>query len=72
VLATATPGVFNFAWQPYPGSSPLNNYDNAKLLKAWAPGYNPAAQWACIYDAQKSKTVEGKNLFEVIVPLTAQ
>ena len=72
VVATATPGIFEFGWQPWPGFNPMNNYDNAKIVKAWAPGYSPAAQWSCVYDAQKAKTFENKNIFEITVALSPQ
>lgn len=72
VVATATAGEFHFRWEPYPDFSPLNNYDNMKIVKAWAPGYAPAAQWEWIYDAQKARTWELKDSFEITVALSPQ
>lgn len=72
VTATATPGVFEFGWSPYPGVWAFGNWDNMKILKAWAPGYAPKAQWEWIYDAQKAKTVENKAVFDVTIRLTPQ
>jgi hypothetical protein len=72
VTATATPGVFEFSWSPYPGVWVFGNWDNMKILKAWAPGYVAKAQWEWLYDAQKAKTVENKSIFEVTIRLTPQ
>jgi hypothetical protein len=72
VVPGASPGLFEFRWEPYPGFVPLNNYDNAKIIKAWAPGYAPKAQWESIYDAQKAKVVEDKEFFEITIALTPQ
>jgi hypothetical protein len=72
VVATATPGEFEFAWAPYPTHSPLSNYDNAKIVKAWAPGYTAAAQWESVYDAQKARTWDLKDVFEITIALTPQ
>jgi hypothetical protein len=70
VTATGTPGIFNFRWTGAP--APMNSNENAKLLKAFAPGYAPAAQWTTVYDAQKARLIDGQLVFEVIVSLTPQ
>jgi hypothetical protein len=67
VTATA-PGTFQFSWTG--GASTLNEATNAKLLKAFAPGYTAAAQWRTIYDAQASAVVQHQWSWEIVIPLT--
>ena len=69
VLPTSTPGVFEFDWNNGSPASPLSNSDNGKLLKAYATGYQPKAQWEWIYDAQRVKTVENSDVWEITVAL---
>lgn len=69
VMATSTPGVFEFDWTNGSSGSPLSNYENAKLLKAFANGYQPRAQWEWIYDAQRLKTVDNADVWEITVAL---
>jgi hypothetical protein len=69
VSATATPGTFTFTWAPYPHVSVFGNYDNMKILKAWAPGYTAKALWEWIYDAQKARLVDGVTEFQITVSL---
>lgn len=70
VNGTTTPGVFTFKWEPYPYVGIFGNYDNAKILKAYAPGYTPHAQWEWLYDAQREKCYYGRNEFKVTIRLT--
>jgi hypothetical protein len=69
VVPTAAPGVFEFHWTSDSASTPLNNWDNSKLLKAFASGYQPKAQWEWIYDAQRVKTVDNVDVWEITVAL---
>jgi hypothetical protein len=69
VTASSSPGAFTFSWS---GTPPLDNNSNAKLVKAYAPGYNPSAQWITVYDAQAARLIEGKSTFEVTIALTHQ
>ena len=50
-------------------SSPLGGSENGKLLKAFASGYQPKAQWEWIYDAQRVKTVDEADVWHITVPL---
>lgn len=70
VLSGGTPGVYEFNWTPDPQESPLGNWENGKLLKASATGYQPKAQWEWIYDAQRVKTVDNLDVWEITVALT--
>jgi hypothetical protein len=70
VMTTGTPGTYTFAWTGAP--NPLNSAQNAKLVKASAPGYTAAGGWVMIYDAQKAKLVDGRTTFEVTLLLTPQ
>jgi hypothetical protein len=70
VSAGTSGGTFTFAWTGAP--NPLNAAQNAKIVKAYAPGYTPSAGWVTIYDAQKSKIVNGQTVFEVTLQLTPQ
>jgi hypothetical protein len=69
VATTGTPGVFEFNWIGDSTLPPLNNWDNGKLLKAFASGYQPKAQWEWIYDAQRVKTVDNADVWEITVAL---
>jgi hypothetical protein len=69
VVATSTPGVFEFNWTADSSFTPLNDWDNGKLLKAFASGYQPKAQWEWIYEAQRVKTVDNSDLWEITVAL---
>jgi hypothetical protein len=69
VFATSTPGVFEFNWTADSSFTPLNNWDNGKLLKAFASGYQPKAQWEWIYDAQRVKTVDNAEVWKITVAL---
>ncbi|HEV2839747.1 MAG TPA: hypothetical protein VGW39_00335, partial [Chthoniobacterales bacterium] len=69
VVATGTPGVFEFNWTADSSFTPLNDWDNGKLLKAFASGYQPKAQWEWIYDAQRVKTVDNSDVWEITVAL---
>lgn len=69
VVNTGTPGVFEFHWTADSSYIPLNSWDNGKLLKAFASGYQPKAQWEWIYDAQRVKTVENADVWEITVAL---
>ncbi|HKP04322.1 MAG TPA: hypothetical protein VJU77_13295 [Chthoniobacterales bacterium] len=62
-------GAFEFSWMANPTQNPFNNYDNGKLLKASANGYQPATEWEWVYDAQRVKTVEGADVWEITIPL---
>ncbi|HEV2885170.1 MAG TPA: hypothetical protein VGW36_09950, partial [Pyrinomonadaceae bacterium] len=64
-----TSGTFEFSWMGTNTWSPFNSYDNAKLLKAYAPGYQPKAQWEWIYDAQRVKTVDNLDVWNITVAL---
>jgi hypothetical protein len=72
VTPTGTPGVFQFYWTAGAASVPLNNWENGKLLKAFASGYQPKAQWEWIYDAQRVRTVDGSDVWELSVALEPQ
>jgi hypothetical protein len=69
VVATSTPGVFEFNWTADSSFVPLNNWDNGKLLKAFANGYVAKAQWEWIYDAQRVKTLDNSDTWEITVAL---
>jgi hypothetical protein len=69
VVPTSTPGVFEFNWTADASFTPLNNWDNGKLLKAFANGYQSKAQWEWIYDAQRVKTVDNSDVWEITVAL---
>jgi hypothetical protein len=69
IVPTGTPGVFEFDWNNGSPASPLSNADNGKLLKAFAAGYQSRAQWEWIYDAQRVKTVENSDVWEITVAL---
>lgn len=69
-VTPTAPGQFRFSWTG--GPAPFNSNENAKLLKATAPGYAPAAQWSTVYEAQKARLIDGKFSFEIIIPMTAQ
>jgi len=70
VVSTDTPGVFEFNWTADSSYTPLNNWDNGKLLKAFASGYQPKAQWEWIYDAQRVKTVDNADVWQITVALS--
>ena len=67
VLPTGSPGLFEFAWDPYPNISVFSNYEHLKLIKAYADGYEAEATWVSIYDAQQEKMVDGNS--QMIVSL---
>jgi hypothetical protein len=69
VVSTSTPGVFEFNWTADASYTPLNDWDNGKLLKAYANGYPAKAQWEWIYDAQRIKTVDNSDVWEITVAL---
>ena len=69
VVSTGTPGVFEFHWTADSSYVPLNNWDNGKLLKAFASGYQSKAQWEWIYDAQRVKTVDSADVWQITVAL---
>lgn len=69
VVTTGTPGVFEFNWTADSSFVPLNNWDNGKLLKAFADGYQPKAQWQWIYDAQRVKTVDNSDTWTLTIAL---
>ena len=52
--------------------SPLADTANAKLLKAYAPGYQASAQWTTIYEGQTAKLSSGAYTWEITIALTAQ
>lgn len=60
-------GGFVFTWTPYPHISVFSNYDHLKLIKVYAQGYEPAAEWVSIYDCQEAKLVYGMD--RMIVPV---
>jgi hypothetical protein len=62
-------GTFEFSWTGANQWNPFNSYDNAKLLKAYAPGYQPKAQWEWLYDAQRLKIVDNSDVWEITVAL---
>ncbi|MBI5381461.1 MAG: hypothetical protein HZA31_06135 [Opitutae bacterium] len=68
VTAAGPAGLFSFRWTGAP--VPLNSAENAKLIKAFAPGYTPAAQWITVYDAQKARLIDGKSSLEITIALT--
>ncbi len=70
VAPTAVPGVFAFEWKPCRDACMFNSSVNAKILKAYAPGYEPKAQWAWLYDAQREKCFYGRSEFKVTLRLT--
>jgi hypothetical protein len=70
VSATSDPAEFRFPWSPSITNLIIGIYDNAKLVKVWAPGFTAKAQWATFYDAQKTKTIDGSDVFVVTVELT--
>jgi hypothetical protein len=69
VVPTSTPGIFEFNWTADSSFTPLNSWDNGKLVKAYANGYQPKAQWEWIYDAQRVKTVDNSDVWEITVAL---
>jgi hypothetical protein len=69
VLSTGTPGVFEFNWTPDPQETALNDWENGKLLKAFASGYQSKPQWEWVYDAQRVKTVDNLDEWEITVAL---
>ena len=69
VSATGTPGLFQFAWDPYPHISIFGNYDHLKSIKAFADGYEPAATWVSLYDAQYEKLINGNDQMTISVSL---
>jgi hypothetical protein len=69
VVTTGTPGVFEFHWTSGVDPTPLNNWENGRLLKAFATGYQPKAQWEWIYDGQRVKTVDNADVWEITVAL---
>jgi hypothetical protein len=69
VVTTETPGVFEFHWTSGVDPTPLNNWENGRLLKAFATGYQPKAQWEWIYDAQRVKTVDNADVWQITVAL---
>jgi hypothetical protein len=69
VTAGTTAGRFEFPWMGDAPGSPFSNWDNGRLLKAFAPGYQAKAQWEWIYDAQRVKTVDGFDVWEITVAL---
>lgn len=69
VVATGTPGIFEFHWTSGVDPTPLNNWENGRLLKAFASGYQAKAQWEWIYDAQRVKTVDNADVWEITVAL---
>lgn len=72
VVGAAESGEFTFAWTPYPDASPATNLDNAKIVKAWAPGYTPAAQWESLYDAQKARVWDLSEEFVITIALNPE
>ncbi len=64
-----TPGTFKFSWMGNNQWSPFNNWDNAKLLKAYAPGYQPKAHWEWIFDGQRMKLLDKLDVWEITVAL---
>jgi len=71
VTPTATLGLFTFKWEPYPSVTPLNPWDDAKFLKAYAPGYTAKAQLEWIFDAQRDKCLYGLDVYRLTIRLTA-
>jgi hypothetical protein len=71
VVPMSTPGVFEFNWTADSSYTPLNSWDNGKLLKAFASGYQPKAQWEWIYDAERVKTFDNSDVWEITVALDA-
>jgi len=69
VVTTGTPGIFEFNWTSGVDPTPLNNWENGRLLKAFATGYQSKAQWEWIYDAQRVKTVDHADVWEITVAL---
>jgi hypothetical protein len=71
VTATTVPGIFEFAWTADAAFTPLNDWDNGKLLKAFAPGYQAKAEWEWIYDAQRVKIADGADVWEITLALSS-
>ncbi|PYJ09539.1 MAG: hypothetical protein DMF06_09505, partial [Verrucomicrobia bacterium] len=69
VVPTETPGVFEFTWTSGVDPTPLSNSENGKLLKAFAPGYQSKARWEWIYDAQRVKTVDNADVWQITLAL---
>ena len=70
VSATSDPSEFRFPWASTITSYVFGSSDNAKIVKVWAPGFTPKAQWTTIYEAQKTRTIDGSDIFVVTVELT--
>jgi hypothetical protein len=70
VTPTTDPAEFRFSWSSINDGYVFGSWDNAKLVKVWAPGYTAQAQWTSIYDAQKTKTIDGSDMVVVTVELT--
>ena len=70
VSATSAPNEFRFKWSPTLNDNILGSWDNAKIVKVWAPGFTDRAQWATLFDAQKTKTIDGSDMFVITVALT--
>ena len=69
VTAAADPGEWTFPFTPYPNVSVFGNFDMLKLIKASAPGYEPAATYRSTFDAQHHRLVNGQMDWCVVVEL---
>jgi hypothetical protein len=70
VSATSDPSEFRFPWSPRPSIYVFGNWDNAKIVKVWAPGFAAKAQWTTIYEAQATKIIDGSDVLVITVELT--
>lgn len=70
VSPTSDPAEFRFPWSPNITNNVFGNWDNAKIVKVSAPGFTAKAQWATIYEAQKTRTIDGSDIYVVTVELT--
>jgi hypothetical protein len=66
-VSTDALGEAPFAWETTPPIARFNNFDNLKLFKAFATGYQPAVTYVSIFDAQERKMVHG--LDDMVVTL---
>ncbi|NMC13865.1 MAG: hypothetical protein GYA34_13405 [Chloroflexi bacterium] len=64
---TSSNGQIVFAWGG--SNNPHNNYDFLRLIKVYKDGYNGAAKYVSIFDADIAKLIYGNDILNIVISL---